>query len=113
MSDVLDKARQVIEARTPGPWSWCHGDGFDHWELWNPVTTEWIVQDDSGVEPSTENLKFIALMGTVAEHYQAVAEAAKAIAEIPRLEHPDCVSDWSALRTALVNLDAKLAEALK
>lgn len=58
----LDELENLAKAATPGPWEYELGsdDGFDHWQLFNPETLEYLVQDDSGVEPETRNLAFIA-----------------------------------------------------
>lgn len=53
MSDVLDKAAAIIEARTPGPWS-------------------------MGMSRSPDN-KFISLMGSTADSWLAVVRAAKEV----------------------------------
>ena|SRR5687768_14489490 len=74
---TLDDMQRLCDDATPGPWIFCHGDLHNHWELWNPKTAEWVVQDDSGVEPSTENLTFIAHSRTLLPKLIEVARLAK------------------------------------
>lgn len=57
---MLDEIERLAKAATPGPWECAPGDAIDHWELWNPKTTEYVVQDDSGVEPRFEDISYIA-----------------------------------------------------
>lgn len=61
----LEKALQEIEERLkpmpPGPWKYMDGDALDHWQLWSDHPREGyhLVQDDSGVEPSPDFVKFL------------------------------------------------------
>lgn len=100
----LDELKKLCEEATPGPWDFRHGspDGFDHWELWNPETGEFVVQDDSGVEPSKENLAFIAA---------ARSALPKLIAEIETLQ--DLVKMRGVAVEHLQERNGKLIEAMK
>lgn len=61
LTELIAKLKELEEKITPAPWKYSHGTTMDHWELWSNVEGDpvWEVQDDSGVEPSTEFLEFI------------------------------------------------------
>ena len=57
----LEKLERLANANEPGPWYYRHGTSCDHWELWNEEHT-FMVQDDSGVEPTTDFLEYISAL---------------------------------------------------
>lgn len=61
----LDELEKLEAKATPGPWKFSHGDNFDHFSIWNDEA-EFVVQDDSDVEPSTENLVAICRLRNAA-----------------------------------------------
>ncbi len=100
---TLDELKALEAAATPGPWEYAHGNVIDHWELWNPKTSEYVVQDDSGVEPRTEDLALIAAARTMLPRLIAVAEAAAWAQRVGAGYDDDCDQ---ALRAALAALEA-------
>lgn len=95
---TLDELEKIASAATPGPWEFTPASDGDDWELYNPITTEYIKQDDSGVPIAPENGKFIAAARTYMPKLIAVARAAK--------DHADYVGDVSdALEKALNALE--------
>ncbi len=73
----LTEMSEITEAATSGPWEYIKADDDDDWMLYNPITTEYIKQDDSGVPISDENGKFIAMARNKMEKLIAVTKAAK------------------------------------
>lgn len=59
INEYLEKLSAIEKKACSAPWVYCHGNSFDHWELWNPNESTWVVQDDSGVEPFTDDLELI------------------------------------------------------
>lgn len=51
----------IINSVPPTPWYYCEGDEFDHWEIWSgdKVYGRHLVQDDEGVPPDEDFIKFI------------------------------------------------------
>lgn len=62
LESYLKDLKAITEKVSPPPWKYRHGTTMDHWELWSDKDDDmvWEIQDDSGVEPSTEFLEFIA-----------------------------------------------------
>jgi hypothetical protein len=53
----LDEMQKLCDGLPKPPWHYAHGDLLDHWTIDNDE--ESIIQDDSGVEPTTEFLQFV------------------------------------------------------
>lgn len=80
----LEEIEARLKAVPRGPWTYCQGSETDHWELWNDE--ESIVQDDSGVDPSTEVLEYISNSPTdTALLISALREAMEALKEVEHL----------------------------
>jgi len=56
----LEEDLKWAEKATPAPWEYTEDNDVDDWSLYNPITDEYIKQDDSGVPISIDNGVFIA-----------------------------------------------------
>jgi len=102
----LAQVQARVDAVPPPPWTYAHGDDLDHWELWNSETGEHLVQDDSGVEPSTEFLEFISHARSDIPRLLALVEEQEAKIAVLRAE----VAEWKAAAEHPSRLDKWLQE---
>ncbi len=123
MTDTFKRFREVVEARTKGPWI---SDGDYHsWTEDNGYAQSWV-ETAGGIwrqgEPSTgsnmcqqgSDAKFIALMGSCVDELLAVAEAARSsVSEDTVRDALLCHNMGVELINRLAALETKLAEVMK
>lgn len=104
-SEAIDRLRRVLDAATPGPWT--AGDDPEA----TPVDPRGLMRE--------EDARALAALGTLHPALLAVVEAAVYAREeswdVDRDDLRDAVVDaeaWQALRDAIDDLDAAIAEAL-
>ncbi len=66
----IQEIKRILSLIPPLPWHYSKGDDFDHWELWSshPIKGYHMIQDDSGVEPSEDFLKYLVTSREIIEY---------------------------------------------
>lgn len=114
----LNKLEKLADRATPGPWKALPGDSFDHWQLYNNKTSEFIVQDDSGVEPPSWFLNYLEEFNP--QTIKALVQVVRAVKEADVYHDPrcsrfvymgkSCDCGYISLQEAMHNLESLIHE---